>query len=259
MLEQTDHYTVTADFSTPVIAAAIHAGHRIRNGLLEKMRVEEEVRLREEDPFTDVMIEGFANRVVVRTSRFEADFNRARDKAIYFRPEDAWGIDVWKHPPSSAEIEAVLAVYDSFYRKVGEVVAETIDRHGRFALIDVHSYCHRRNGPEAPPAPDPENPDVNLGTESIDPKWRREIDRFGQAFRNPDFTGRRLDVRENVKFKGGFFPRWANARFGDKGFAVAVEFKKFFMDEWTGEPLDETVAELARALQCAGEAIWSEE
>jgi hypothetical protein len=47
--------------------------------------------------------------------------------------------------------------------------------------------------------------------------------------------GRRLDVRENVKFRGGNVPRWIHETFPNSGCAVAIEFKKFFMDEWTGE------------------------
>jgi hypothetical protein len=43
-----------------------------------------------------------------------------------------------------------------------------------------------------------------------------------------------LDVRENVRFRGGELSRWVNQRYGDRGGALAIEFKKTFMDEWTG-------------------------
>ena len=42
-------------------------------------------------------------------------------------------------------------------------------------------------------------------------------------------------MRENVKFRGGNFPRHVNGKYGEHGLAIAVEYKKFFMDEWTGQ------------------------
>ena len=38
-----------------------------------------------------------------------------------------------------------------------------------------------------------------------------------------------------MKFFGGNFPHWINGTFGDRCCALAIECKKFFMDEWTGE------------------------
>ena len=59
-----------------------------------------------------------------------------------------------------------------------------------------------------------------------------------------DFNGRRLDVRENVAFQGkGELTRFVHERYPGQGCAIALEFKKFYMDEWTGEP---DPAELAR-------------
>jgi len=60
------------------------------------------------------------------------------------------------------------------------------------------------------------------------------VDRFIADLRACDFLGRRLDVRENVKFQGGHFSRWVHQTYPESGCALAIEFKKFFMDEWTG-------------------------
>jgi hypothetical protein len=50
-------------------------------------------------------------------------------------------------------------------------------------------------------------------------------------------NGRHLDVRENIAFQGkGEQTRFVHARYPGQGCAIALEFKKFFMDEWTGEP-----------------------
>jgi hypothetical protein len=57
-----------------------------------------------------------------------------------------------------------------------------------------------------------------------------------------DFNGRRLDVRENVAFQGkGEQTRFIHERYPGQACAIALEFKKFFMDEWTGEPNPEEV------------------
>jgi hypothetical protein len=51
-------------------------------------------------------------------------------------------------------------------------------------------------------------------------------------------------VRENVAFQGkGEQTRFVHERYPGRGCAIALEFKKFFMDEWSGEPhLDEVAA-----------------
>ena len=83
---------------------------------------------------------------------------------------------------------------------------------------------------------------------------------FTQSLRDFDFAGRQLDVRENVKFKGGRLSRWVHEQFPDTGCALAIEFKKTFMDEWTGLPdrghvdliheaLGQTVGPVVKALR----------
>ena len=104
-----------------------------------------------------------------------------------------------------------------------------------FVVFDLHSYNHRRDGPDASPADPAANPEVNIGTASMDrDRWAPVVDRFISDLRQFDYRGRHLDVRENVKFRGGHFPRWIHQQFPDSGCALAIEFKKFFMDEWSG-------------------------
>jgi hypothetical protein len=108
----------------------------------------------------------------------------------------------------------------------------------RFVLLDVHSYNHRRGGPDSPPTPADEAPEINIGTFSM-PRddWAWLVDPLMQAMRDFDLGGRRLDVRENVAFQGkGELTRFVHQRYPGVGCAIAIEFKKFYMDEWTGEP-----------------------
>ena len=52
-----------------------------------------------------------------------------------------------------------------------------------------------------------------------------------------------MDVRENIAFQGrGEQTRFVHTEFPETGCAIAVEFKKFFMDEWTGKPDSEALA-----------------
>lgn len=225
--------------SLPIVAAAIHDGHQVRPEVAARLALTEPERLREEDPFTAGWAEIVPTRIVGCRSRFEVDLNRPREKAVYRVPEDAWGLTVWEEMPLPAEIvECSLALYDSFYAEVLTLLKEMEARHGAFIVLDLHTYNHRRDGPQSPPAAPDENPEVNIGTGTMlyPERWEPLIARFISDLRGFDFQGRRLDVRENVKFKGGQFGRWIHHTFPETACVLSIEFKKFFMDEWTGIP-----------------------
>lgn len=219
----------------PLVTTAIHAGHGLRPDVLEHMALDESTRLREEDPFTDRLTDLGPGRIVVETSRFEVDMNRPREKAVYLSRADAWGLDVWKgRLPKSVRRES-LKKYNRFYEEVGGFLDGVHEARGKFVVLDLHSYCHRRGGPGAPPDDPRMNPDIDIGTGSVHKdRWSPLIARLKGELRDFDFKGERLDVRENVKFAGGHFSRWSNKRYGGNGCVIAIEFKKTFMDEWTG-------------------------
>lgn len=220
----------------PVIATAIHAGHDLRPEIAAKIAIDEPGRLREEDPYTDGWADIAPTRVTVQRSRFEVDLNRPRDAAVYVTPEQAWGLQVWREPLPDEAVERSLAQHDAFYAMLHRVLSQAQRRHGRFVVYDLHSYNHRRGGPGAG-AEDPEaNPEINVGTGTMDrDRWSGVVDRFIADLRAHEVDGRRLDVRENVKFQGGYLPTWVHETFPDSGCALAIEVKKFFMDEHTGE------------------------
>ena len=218
------------------MAAAIHSGHEVRPEVAELLAISEVDRLREEDPFTDFWTPIAPSRVVGLRSRFEVDLNRPREKAVYRVPGDAWGLQVWQDEVPEGTVQRSLEEYDAFYADVERLLSEVARRHGRFVVLDLHSYNCRREGPDGPPA-DPEgNPDVNLGTGSMDREyWTPVVERFMRNLQGTEISGRGLDVRENVKFRGGHFSKWIHETFPETGCCLAVEFKKFFMDEWTGK------------------------
>lgn len=218
-----------------VFACALHAGHEIRDDLSKIIALDESTRLREEDPYTDLLTHIVPNRIEPIRSRFEVDLNRARDEAVYLAPEDAWGLQIWNARPSQQMIDKSLREFDLFYSQTKKMLKKLERNYGRFVVFDIHSYNHRRNGPHCAPDDPLENPDINVGTGTMDrQKWARVIDHFIHDLTQYDFMGRHLDVRENVKFQGRQFATWVHHNFPDSGCVLSIEIKKIFMDEWTG-------------------------
>ncbi len=233
----TQPWVLTEGGDHPLMAVALHDGHEVRPEVAELFAINESDRRREEDPFTGEWAVIADRRIVVRRSRFEVDLNRPRKKAVYLKPEDAWGLTVWQQQPPPELVEQSLAQYDAFYATVEQIFTDLERRFGRFVILDLHAYNHRRNGPASSPANPTRNPEVNIGTGSMNRDyWAPVVDRFLADLRKFDFLGRQLDVRENVRFSGGHFPVWVHRRFPESACVLAVEFKKFYIDEWTHQP-----------------------
>jgi len=234
----------------PIVATAIHDGHELRQEVASLTALSDEQRLREEDPYSGEWTKVAATRLVARRSRFEVDLNRPRNTAVYAKPADAWGLNLWRQTPPEALLSRSLGEYDAFYAALSEVLTRRIQRFGGVVVLDLHTYNHRRDGPNGPPADPAGNPEVNLGTGTLDrERWGPLIDRFIGDLRAYDFRGRSLDVRENVKFRGGNMSRWVHETFPGRACSLAVEFKKFFMDEWSGKIEDRPYAEITPALR----------
>ncbi len=202
----------------------------------------------EEDPATDTIAEIGSTRVAVHTSRFQVDLNRPRPRAIYLTPEDAWGLRVWREPLADELRDASLAEYDRFYAAMHELIDRTIAKHGHALVLDVHSYNHRRGSSDAPAASQVENPDINVGTAGLDrSRWGAVAESFVDSLSRAGY-----DTRENVKFEGGAFVHWVHATFPGTACALAVEFKKTFMDEWTGQVDADRARTRSRGTACGG-------
>ena len=222
----------------PVAAAAIHDGHGLRPEVAAAMALADLDRLREEDPFTGQAVAGVPTHFIAHRSRFEADLNRSPDTAVYRTPEQAWGLQVWKGELADEIAERSLDYHRRFYAAVAALLDDVARDHPRFVLLDVHSYNHRRDGPDAPPAAAEKMPEINIGTFSMPrEQWAWLLDPLMDAMRAYNFGGRHLDVRENIAFQGkGELTRFVHERYPGQACAIAIEFKKFFMDEWSGEP-----------------------
>jgi N-formylglutamate deformylase len=244
----------------PVIATAIHDGHAVRESLLPHMAIDAEQRLREEDPMTGVLAGVGDTRIQVRTSRFQVDLNRPRERAISTNPEDTWGLRVWSGPLPTDELEASLDLHDRFYAMVGELVERELARWGCLLVLDIHSYNHRRDGADAPPADPAANPDIDLGVTTLDRElWGDVLERFAETLRSHRAGGREPDVRENVRYPdGGHFPEWLYATYGADVCTITLEYKKVYMDEWTAQADIAVIDDLRTGLQAAVEAVRPE-
>jgi hypothetical protein len=222
-----------------VVATAIHDGHELGPEVAAQMALSDADRLREEDPCTGDAVRGMSQHVIVHRSRFEFDLNRDSKNAVYQTPAQSWGLRVWKGEQLDADlVQGSLDLHSEYYRMLGDLLDGVAARHERFLVLDVHSYNHRREGPDGEPTPQEKAPDINIGTFSMPRKeWAWLVDPLMEAMAAFDFNGRRLDVRENVAFQGkGEQTRFIHSRYPGRGCAIALEFKKFFMDEWSGAP-----------------------
>ncbi len=204
--------------------------------------------MREEDPYTGAWTNIVPSSVVVHRSRFEVDLNRPRERAIYQKPEDAWGLNVWKSPLKKEAVEHGLMVYDHFYDQMELLFEQIQEQWGKFVVLDLHSYNFRPNGPTDLEQPKELNPDINIGTGTMDREyWSPLVDNFISGLRQFNFFGRQLDVRENMKSQGGEFGRWAHKEFPETACVISINVKKFFMNEWTGQ-VDHSYLEMIRAV-----------
>ena len=231
----------------PLVTTAIHAGHDLRPEVAERIALDPLTRRREEDPYTDRITAACGRPIVVHRSRFEVDLNRPRHACVYRTPDDAWGLDLWRQPLTEEQVERSRRLHDAFYALLTGFL-DDLAAQGPFVVLDIHSYNHRRDGAEHPAAPEAANPEVNLGTGTLDrDRWGHLVDRFMSDLSEQVVAGHHLDVRENVKFQGGYLTRWVHDRYGERGCAIAVELKKVFMDEWTGARDDHHLDELTAA------------
>src|SRR5690606_23592084 len=100
---------------SPVITIAQHGGSSLRFDLADNLILTPQQKRREEDPETIYWSEISPSRIFTHVSRFEADLNRTRDEAVYESAEKAWGLDLWRRPLTSQQIQQSLLYYDRFY------------------------------------------------------------------------------------------------------------------------------------------------
>jgi len=222
------------DENEPVLALAIHNGHEMHPALQATCGISEADRLREEDPYTEQFTTPFKNRIVVYTSRFTVDLNRRREQAVYQNPEDCWGLPARTEPLSEELLAELHADYDSWYGLLHYTVERLLQKHPFLLVLDLHSYNHRRQGPDAPPDPQEGNPDIILGRNNMPQSFYPGVEKLRLLLDGKQVLGHTIDCRCDVKFPGGQLSRTLHKEFEGRVLSLSVEFKKIFMDEWTG-------------------------
>ncbi len=225
------------DGEGPIIAAAVHSGHRIRAELTPWLAIPDKGRLREEDPLTDYFLTVADTTVRANVSRFECDLNRPRDICITRDPKKTWELRIWDDALPDQQIERSRAIHDRFYAAMRRLCDDKIARHGQILLLDIHSYNFKRNGPGGEPAPAENNPDIDIGATTLDkPVYGDLLDEFAETLRRVPVNGTAPSVGINVRWKdGGNFPEWLHGIYGEKACVMTLEYKKIFMDEWSEE------------------------
>lgn len=223
------------DRSSPVIALAIHAGHGMREELRPYSAPPESIRLYEEDPFTDRLLEPFPIAVTTEVSRFEVDLNRPEETCVYLNAGMCWGIVPWREPLPPDLLERSRARHREAMAFLDALVDETVERCGQAVVLDLHSYNYQRDQPVPAWWEDLSKPCINLGTLSAHERFRPLLDRMMEEFGKVRYGGRLVTVGENVVFKGGYVHQRLQARHPDKVVCPSIELKKIFMDEKTGK------------------------
>ncbi|WP_347159914.1 N-formylglutamate amidohydrolase [Pontibacter chitinilyticus] len=244
----TRYYTITRGES-PLVAACLHNGHKVRHSLKDLFSLTPEERLREEAPFTADWATVTDSRIIGHNSRFEMDLDRPPEEAVYKSGEAVNGLQVWKNGLPEAQEKESLVRYTSFYHDVRQMLLKLKQLHGCFVIYDLHTYNHKLQGPTGPVADPEENPEVNITTGNMNhERWAPVVEAFQHSLHAYNYQGRHLDVRQNVQDTGGHFMHWVHETFGDSACVISISVKKFFMDEWTGEPLNDQVQELQKAI-----------
>ncbi len=209
----------------PLIATAIHNGHRVSDGLAAKMAVTENQRRFEEDPFTGAIAEDQDISISANDSRYCYDLNRRPELCIY---ERAWGRNVWLEPLPDEQRQPLLARHAAYYRVLDELCAVLVDLFGSAVLYDIHSYNYTRRG-EDPPL-------FNIGSWFVDgPAFGQMIEHLGGELERIELPGIDVRVALNEVFDGkGYQAEYIHLHH-PQILCIPLEVKKIFMDEQSFE------------------------
>ncbi len=233
---------------------AMHAGNRVRSSLDHVMSATEQERFREEDPYTERFMKELPIQIIARDSRFEYDLNREANRAIYGHDRKMWGIQVWKKELNEEERNLSMAKHREFHDFMDTVV-EYLLRQGKYAvLFDMHSFCYQRK--EIIPWSQDPGPEINIGSKAVNRVvFGRVIEDFKQSLSGLSIDGYPIRIAENEVFGGGYLARRLSKTYSGRLLVLAMEYKKIFMDEVTGEVYDEKLEVLIEHFKRAVEVL----
>ncbi len=250
-----DSCTVTYAGPTPFIGTAVHYHHAIRQDIQGKLKIDDDARFYEEDPWTHRFLGRLMHCITPNQSRYEFDLNRPPDTTIYTKPSLAWGAQVWDEPLSQYEREFCLEKWYEFHTMMDCAVEDAIDRFGFAVVFDFHSYNYQRKGPTDWRTDD--KPVINLGTRhlDLDARGRGVVDALMAEMQGHTVGGESCLVQENGVFYGGYLNRRLSHLFGPRVITLSVEYKKVYMDEQTGKLYEDILDELVDAMDASIERL----
>ena len=246
--DHSNGFAFDLNFSVPHIVTAIHAGHGVRSDLLPLMEMSEEERLFEEDPATDILIQGNHNTIWGLDSRSEYDLNRPPELALPLTPDMFWGKQVYHTALPADKNRHSLKKYDDFYHFIGSCIKIILERFGACLVYDIHSYNisrQIRKGFTSPPL-------FNVGTVLLDRlKWQTSIDDWRMRLEKIQIPVVATAVAENKVFAGkGELCRRITA-WDPNILVLPTEISKVYINEHTGQIKNMAVNRLQRGLQQA--------
>ena len=223
----------------PYCCTAIHDGSNLRKELKGKIQIDDYGRWYEEDPHTGKFISSLPITIIGLDSRFEYDLNRRPEECIY---QEAWGQKVWNRSLSAKDRKISLEKHKNFYLVLQELVEKLEELYNGCIVYDMHSYNHQRWERDVPL--------FNIGTEKIDvQKYGDVIENWTSELKNIDVVG----VDNITAINDVFYGRGYNLEFITTNFSntlvLAVEIKKIFSNELTGEDYPKIIRELQQKLK----------
>lgn len=245
-------------FEAPAFHAGVsmHSGHRVRKEILDILAVSEQDRYREEDPYTDRFIAKLPIRIHALDSRYEYELNRNPYRALYDFDKPQWGEKVWIRKAREDEYQRSLLKHREFHALLEMVGRFLLEQHRHALLFDMHSYCYQRERKQS--WQEDKRPEINIGTGAVNREiFGPAITCFKRNLRRTRILGQALRISENEIFFGGYLSRHLSRIYHDRLLVLAIEYKKIFMNEWTGELfpdiLDKLVRDFNRAVDKAVE------
>ena len=219
-------FTIKVAKYEPAVSVAIHNGARFSDELSAQCLLSTEERYQEEDPYTGSFIEKQAITVIAHDSRYAYDLNRKSEDCVY---TSAWGKEVWKDPLDAATLTVLREKHACFHRIITCLLEALTTDFGQCLVYDVHSYNYRRYERTDLPL-------FNLGTTTVATnKWRLEISNILTALTKIQLPNVQTTVAENDIFLGKGYLAVSTHKHFDNVLVLAIEVKKVFMNEITGE------------------------
>ncbi|TRX56331.1 flavohemoglobin expression-modulating QEGLA motif protein [Thalassomonas sp. M1454] len=235
-------FIIKIDEYCPVICAAIHNGHNLRDDLQKAFLLSDDERFYEEDPYTYDLISSFPITICGNDSRFEYDLNRAKTLSTYFKT--AWDKQVWQKPLTPKQRAVSHAKHQSFYNVLEALIAKIEKQFKNSIVFDIHSYNFKRI--------EQDTPTFNIGSAQIDiERWGSIANHFEKQLHKIELPNLNARAATNEVFQGrGYLITHVNAHF-DNTLVLPVEVKKVFMNETNGELYPLVLEELQAGIKNA--------